>query len=921
MGLFSSKKQTYVSSSAYNMAGEASEFVEYLKSTVARSVLANEPSIADSIVKGQFDGPTMDQRSWFRWARNNYPQGEVTGSISGFQALNATQVAQAANIITKPPGHTVSVDLAFQSRADIAYFAERYMIETYPELMETDWVSDYVPATGEMQILFEDTTSVLLPVPDFDPSARYIMIYYNIEAPTGLGPWTQVSSETGLPSDPDLSGDTPAWVETSNTTVSTAFSLDTTEVVEEDSGSGWVETSNTTSSQNVSEDIITRVLERTVVLPTESGLVAQDEEKITLTDNQVIVEDTVVLTEPDTPVAGTTRRTTTVTQTVQSRLDMVREFRRDVAADFSTRGIHIYEIGSGSASLDALLSQTTAFPEFYPVIMLRRENLPVDDPLYAPDFESFQKAFRKLFGKKMDDVLESIEELDAVDDIDHTYMVLGVEVNTQEREGQRYIYEFFRTLMASQTGTAADVVAWSQQTAWTQYQVDLLEWMDGVYDPINVRYLTPKPVAPAPESLPDQTTLVIKAVNDLESLDGSGDPLELGYETEITWRAIEEEVFSGLGRSGAKKNEFWWTKLPALRDPTWVPPDRDSSGWNWAVWRGPQQVSCVQLNWQSGENTWRRLTIYGAEHINHVYKGKAITTLITALDQGVVTDPALTKPQGIDDINEETGFIVPLHYTTLKKLPLVWQNEMACWNRYIIFNSYEVVKTKWWQRGFWKIIISIVAAVVVSVIFPTAGGFLGSNFAVGTAAGFTGTAALVAGAALNAFVGIVLGLAFQPVFVAVFGEEWGAIISALAGFVVGQMTFDLTGAGSISINWGNMMKADNLLAMTSSLSSGIQQYSQVRMTDMMDNFEKDVEGYESELDRIENLMKELTSGVVIDPLMFTSVGEREPDNRGIESQATFLKRTLLTGSDIASLSLGMIEHFPEMSRALPEAIE
>jgi hypothetical protein len=52
----------------------------------------------------------------------------------------------------------------------------------------------------------------------------------------------------------------------------------------------------------------------------------------------------------------------------------------------------------------------------------------------------------------------------------------------------------------------------------------------------------------------------------------------------------------------------------------------------------------------------------------------------------------------------------------------------------------------------------------------------------------------------------------------------------------------------------------------------------------------------------------------IDPLIFTSTRKLI-----IEKSDTFLTRTLMTGSDIAEISLSMINDFTDLTLALPKA--
>ena len=84
MGIFGSRKKTYVSSVVYNMAGDELKRPNYLKTTVLSSILNGRPSISDDIVGSYLEGPGMRFRSFYKWAdRTDYNDviGLVTGTI------------------------------------------------------------------------------------------------------------------------------------------------------------------------------------------------------------------------------------------------------------------------------------------------------------------------------------------------------------------------------------------------------------------------------------------------------------------------------------------------------------------------------------------------------------------------------------------------------------------------------------------------------------------------------------------------------------------------------------------------------------------------------------------------------------------------------------------------------------------------
>ena len=66
MGLFSSKEETYVSSSVYNLAGDEQNRLKYLNSTLVGASLAGGNS-TKALNNAYIYGPGMDLRGFDRW--------------------------------------------------------------------------------------------------------------------------------------------------------------------------------------------------------------------------------------------------------------------------------------------------------------------------------------------------------------------------------------------------------------------------------------------------------------------------------------------------------------------------------------------------------------------------------------------------------------------------------------------------------------------------------------------------------------------------------------------------------------------------------------------------------------------------------------------------------------------------------------
>lgn len=182
MGLFSTKRIIYVSSVLYNLSGDPATRPQFLKSTVVGNMLkkkSHKTYLGESITQAHMRGPGMMQRSFFRWAKNHYPQGMPTADTAS--AFHVTTENLAA-VITVPAGKTLRIDGSSVETADYVNWAEQWMLENYPALYGTAWTAEYNELTNLVTVIFEDTTTASFTPADFDTSKTYVYILYALIA-------------------------------------------------------------------------------------------------------------------------------------------------------------------------------------------------------------------------------------------------------------------------------------------------------------------------------------------------------------------------------------------------------------------------------------------------------------------------------------------------------------------------------------------------------------------------------------------------------------------------------------------------------------------------------------------------------------------------------------------------------------------
>ena len=517
----------------------------------------------------------------------------------------------------------------------------------------------------------------------------------------------------------------------------------------------------------------------------------------------------------------------------------------------TTSKIFIYQIGSGTVELDVLDETAGSLAEFMPFIPLRLDNKAIDDPTYDEIFGDCAKAYKKLTGKPIEDILTQIADNENIGDVDHCYLQFGVPLNTMDNDSRLYLYEFFKMLTAYQQWSELDYTAWQ-----TGKNASGLEGFTPVTNQIRLK---------------------------------SNAEVTASYDIRLNWITISESIQPGLGKPTAKVGDCWFGEI--TEEEFYDPGTTNRNSFD-----------NTYIYHQTSQTSFRRLTLRGLLFQNFIYGGNAVSI----------------RPQEALDDPEENGFTIPIHYPTLRKVSLKSSTQMAVGNTLLVFNSYQVTKQKWYQRGFFRILLMIAIAVIGAFVFPGAIGLLGSNLAVGTTLGFSGTSALIAGAVVNALAAVALTTVIQMGSTALFGEKLGAIIGAIATFIAFQSIMQFQTTGSWNIDWGQMMRVDNLMKMTDSVAGAVRGLAQAEIGDIREEFAGLTEWYGSETDKIENLTRELLgySGVTINPLMLTEIMET-PFPRA-ESMDSFLQRTMLNGSDIAEVSFSMIEDFADISLQLPK---
>jgi hypothetical protein len=548
----------------------------------------------------------------------------------------------------------------------------------------------------------------------------------------------------------------------------------------------------------------------------------------------------------------------------------------------------IYRIGSGNLALDDIVIRTRNQGEFVPAIPLRLDNKWVSQVNPAAAVLA-KKAFKKALGGDIQEVIDKLAENPDLKEIDYAYVMFGVPLNTKERAGREYLFRFFDKCRRLQLRSTTDFAVWDAASTQFGSQVDSWEAKVKAANGVISKALE-KERGKQPMALGNQ--IKIK----------SSGSLNTNIDLTIEWGSITETSGSGKKASTAKAGDVWFTYGSTMSQVKEMPLYQGTNAFTKIALSAISDKTPIHIHWQVTENSWKTLTILGLKHKNLIYKNKSVD--ITALD-------ALRD-------SDESGFLVPLHYATVREMGMVATTQMMTSAAYIMVNSYKIVKLKWYQTGFFKVFM-FVAIVVITVVTAGTGTApaLAAATSIAAAAGLTGIAALIVGAIINTIVQMIVAKILMALSVEVFGAKWGTLIGAIltvATFYAGNAAI----AGqSFATALNALSSVPAIIQMTSALGNGIAGFVAGETMETVRKTEELAKQSQLDLARIQELYDQNIGnpGVKLDPMSLISerfdpmafVQEFKPFIP--ESSETFLTRTLLTGSDIAEMTMDTISEF------------
>lgn len=885
MGWFSAKKKVYVSSVVYNLAGGPEDRVKYLPTTIATHVVSNSNfSLSDTLQKALIDGPGMRMRRFARWARTSgYTEkiGQSTGQLSVGNSINLEEIIGQ---IPVDPGYEVSVQDAKIGDADYGAWADQWMLLNHPERVDDEYEIDFDESTNTIYIWFTNGSDTFSFNPvGFDVTKPYLYVSYTISVVDAQGPIVPgtvipVGSPTGFP-------DIEQWHFVKNT--DTPKSLDLTKTVltkvtysdetppESDETEGVTSFDYTESEGKYDKtEYNGESADGSEITSTNSWLYLYTLGSKTSTEATETTEET---------LPGGVIKTTTVTTTTESFTN-VYKYRIDtqhvIDRSWSVMQTIIYKKGDGNPVFDAMFNPSVSASAFLPFIPVRIDNRMIDDNYFGEIYPLNKKALTRATGSSYTKLVESLEVNPSLRDIDYGYISFGAALNTKEDVSKKYIYKFFQHMLLNAGSGADGYSEW--RTQWNladQSQRNWLAWKDAQSNPASPLYGRPEPT---------KLTYPTEWGNTLQVISPT-----MNYDIRVHWSSITEVESVGLAWPNARQGQVK-IQIGASNNYDQLLVSAGLVSWI------PQNHEFVSIIWQDSPTTYRTIGIWNLWHVNMIYKGKAVYTSASAAM--------------ID--TDESGFIIPMHEGIYRSMSLVDTSQMSMASGYMVLNCYKVVKQKWYQTSWFKIVLVIIV-IVITVLSAGTGagsaGLLGTAASVGAALGFAGAVAIIVGTIANAVAAMLLTQLLTMGATALFGEKVGAIVGAIASVVAISAGTSMMGGQGMAAGFSNLANAENILKLSVAAGSGLAEYVGAETAGIMQQTQELIDQYGKDSQAImETWEKNLGLGKIsIDPTVLTEAGqnfEYIPERSNV-----FLSRTLLTGSDIADMTNDLLTNFTKMT--------
>lgn len=966
-----------VASVAFNLNGSPDTRRKYTPTQVFGAINRNSNSLADDITGALLKGPNVKFRSLLSHAKRTGYYGAVgqNGTALGKDLTRERQLELEMSLAGN------GYDIAILAHASIGQHDWNMSAAEYHYGAGTNYANDFITWRNPSLDGFpaEPTgISVSDLYAYYTNQGNYAAYYY--ATPTGA--WKAIalyykptfSTVGGVINEPLQAGlvEFPEEINymylTSNTTTSHSYNKNqvTTTVVSYSDGRPNETTSNTVPIGTANWENFNRQYVKTgyqFSYENQTDGKRNDCLRVWQSISQVgSIQVVNQVTTTQEIIFGGVIKTTTVTVATDTLVlaKQAQRARQGInITDYGPVKLWSYQLGTGQPNLDTWFNND--MPPFFPVIPIRWNNQMIS--VSHPDIAARNtKLIRRGYSINYMKLENSLAEHPDLADIDHAYLFFGVPINAKDNASKLYLFKFFEYFFKDATSkTPYAMDGW--QYGWdrrvfsdsTDHFVDLNDFYRNKLAPVN--------------QCPSMITRWLRITNafglDLKYAfhyrgirTGTGRAYGNMHIGEVRISLEGPDIYNKWNWTGKyypanfggfPSLENWWgqwySNISIQTAPlggigqyasvigylTEIPINYGVSTYDVMSNFGtsnriynvhsPAEVNLNNYNiqaitndtvyvitYQKSDNSWQQIRIMGLTMENHIYAPKKIVKWWSDTSIGY---------------EEDSDFIIPLHEGVIKSMNFMDATEVCTQAGFVLCNCFVVNITKVKKKGFLGFLISIVVAVVaiaVAVLAPALAPGMSALFtSLGSSLGFTGMAAVIAGGAVSMLAGLVLTQMITGIASLIFGDKLGALIGAIISVAVGSIVAGLQQGQSFITAAKGLVSAEGVLAMTSSVGNGLQEYYQISAQQKVNKLKDFIEDSQLELksiwDKNQRIIEKYEAEFGRSAIMFNRWSSPN------ESPDTFLSRTLLLGSDIAAITNGYVTNFVTSTITLKPATD
>jgi len=295
----------------------------------------------------------------------------------------------------------------------------------------------------------------------------------------------------------------------------------------------------------------------------------------------------------------------------------------------------------------------------------------------------------------------------------------------------------------------------------------------------------------------------------------------------------------------------------------------------------PYHSYCKQVS----KGIYEEIRVYGLKVYYDIWRGK------------------MTSAAG-----ESDNLLIPLDRSIAGLFSLPEREMLYSRSLHNVFNTRITTKTKWYQSGWFKIVM-IVVAIVLTIIYPPGGAALWAAIAA------MGTMYLVIAILTVIVIQFAISQAIQ-LFAEAVGAEWAMVVAVALIAYGGWQAFSK--AGTVSMEAVKSAVANNFVQLGTNLAKAGMG---VHQTERMEAYNKEFQEFElfkeTQIAELEEVRKLLDMKTLVDPFEF--IGEQPMIIWGEEPQDMY-NRTVHSGN-IGIASLDVIPQYVQQSLTLPRITE